>query len=60
MDRLFSNKKIGKSKKDVNGYSCNAFCSAICISACSYSCSGSCQYGCSGCDGTCSNLLGRL
>ncbi len=46
MDRLFSNKKIVKSKKDVNGYwNCNYSCGASCIS---------CTGGCMGCGSSCS------
>ena len=46
MDRLFSNKKINKSRQDINGY-------GIPCSSCSNECMGGCRTTCSGCSGSC-------
>ncbi len=50
MDRLFSNKKINKSRQDIKGYTFSGSCPSNCASECSGSCYGgcygSCGYGC--------------
>lgn len=51
MERLFSIKKIGKLRQDVNGYSCST-CDIACASGCATTCSGKCT-GCTGCSGSC-------
>lgn len=51
MERLYSNKKIVKSKKDVNGYvpvpglgcdQCDGSCQSGCKGGCGYSCGYNC------------------
>ncbi len=49
MERLFSNKKISKSKKDVMGYICVG-CGDTCYGTCK-SCTGCTS--CTGCSVTC-------
>ncbi len=55
MERLFSNKKIGKSRQDISGYACSACdytcmygCADRCTAACGFSCSATCMYFCGG------------
>ena len=63
MERLFSSKKVSKSKKDVRGY-CNT-CDVACASSCEVTCFTSCGHGCGGCGGcswecgACTSLGGK-
>ena len=56
MDRLFSNKKINKSRQDIKGYYCYT-CDSYCQASCTKTCNGSCTGGCKGtCIGTCNGV----
>ncbi len=54
MERLFSSKKVCKSRQDIRGYTCgtcsqycSVTCGGTCAVACGGTCTGSCKTGCS-------------
>ncbi|EMS69579.1 AC3_0185 family rSAM-modified Cys-rich RiPP [Ruminiclostridium cellobioparum] len=58
MDRLFSNKKINKSRQDIKGYNgpgCMT-CQHECGNNCVGGCTGTCEGNCNGCAGSCSGM----
>ncbi len=58
MDRLFSNKKIGKPRQDISGYAFCNVCDGTC-SGCYGGCTGGCYVNCNtGCQTHCGYSCG--